>query len=497
MGTGTGMGTSEKVKQGLAGNCGELSAWGRCTGQVASACVAGQRVDVNCAASGRRCAITREGARCLARTAQDCEPDDAPRCDGDVLWHCFEGRWQSFDCARRLGRCDSLATARCVDTRDPGRGELRASQERCDGKDQDQDGTIDEGQVCDKVALVAFVSGEAARGDFSETLERERETLERVFAPLHFEWAKTVSASAPASFEPDALDQEARKLARAESRYERVTANQSTGAAPQTEDIGLDFYIPVLFVDEIDTDPPITGISALPNASCGGVRISDRTAPIEGLIVVAARRTALTLAHELGHYLGLCHTHDEITAYGADTRTALECAVTGDGLCDTPWDPGPEQCALREDCSPLCAGTPAAPDTRNVMSYYMPCRDGLSLEQHAVVEHNLALRRGWFRCQNPASCPCSVGGERTCPEAMSCQPASERGTGFCLLDGASLPGAPCDDVADCSLGGICLGADTGGRPRNARCVRPCQDACQCSDVGLAFQVCAEDLEERR
>ena len=473
--------------------CNDVSAIGRCAGNVATACVGDQQVTIDCAASGRRCAVTREGVRCLERTALDCDSDDAPSCDGDALRHCVDGRWQVVDCAKRLGRCDRGSPARCVGTQTPRTVAGDGVEERCDGSDQDRDGRIDEGQVCDKVALVAFVAGSTPAG-FAEQLEHELATLNRVYAPLRFEWAKTVPLGGAGAFNPDALDEVASQLARAESRFEREALRAASSPQPASSpesNRGLDFYVPVLFVEAIATEPPSAGVSTLPNASCGGVRISDRAAPPEGLVVLSAARRRETLAHELGHYLGLCHTHDEITAYGVDATSLPECAVSGDGLCDTPWDPGPEQCALLDDCGTLCASAPAAPDTSNVMSYYMPCRTGLSAQQLAIVERGLALRRGWFRCFNPARCPCTIGGsEPECPAAMSCQPTAEGAAAACLIDGASLPGAPCDDGSDCSLGAICLGA---GARQRARCTRPCQDGCTCADVGLPFRVCAEDL----
>lgn len=44
-----------------------------------------------------------------------------------------------------------------------------------------------------------------------------------------------------------------------------------------------------------------------------------------------------TLSHEVGHYLGLYHTHE--TSFGDEAVDGSDCTVDGDLLCDTPADP--------------------------------------------------------------------------------------------------------------------------------------------------------------
>ncbi len=44
-----------------------------------------------------------------------------------------------------------------------------------------------------------------------------------------------------------------------------------------------------------------------------------------------------TLAHEVGHYLGLYHTHS--TVFGDEAVDGSDCSTEGDLLCDTPADP--------------------------------------------------------------------------------------------------------------------------------------------------------------
>ncbi len=43
-----------------------------------------------------------------------------------------------------------------------------------------------------------------------------------------------------------------------------------------------------------------------------------------------------TIAHEMGHYFGLLHTHE--TANGTELVNGTNCGTAGDLLCDTPAD---------------------------------------------------------------------------------------------------------------------------------------------------------------
>ena len=458
-------------------DCAGVPVQGICSGEVASACVGGTAFTVDCTELGQRCVMTREGARCVKRTRRDCSATDSAQCVGDSLRRCVDGQWDDLDCAKRLGRCAlSGGGAQCIGGQAPSASTTPI--ERCDGEDDDRDGAIDEDAVCDAVPLVAFIAGGVPGGSvpdgFDAQLERDLANVNRIYHPLTFRWAKIMPKAVATRVHPDELDGFARLLSR----------------EPE-----LPFFIPVLYVEEITSQPETSGQASLPNATCGGIRLTDHAAPPEGIVVVSASRQPDTLAHELGHYLGLCHTHDELVSYGLIPQS-VECDLSGDGICDTPWDPGPERCALLRACGIACADPVAQPDVSNVMSYYMPCRRGLSAEQLALVERGLQLRRGWFPCLDADQCRCLPGEPGDCPTQMSCRPSGQGESGVCKLDGPALPGAPCEDVSDCSNGSVCLGAGAGDA-RVSRCVRACRVSapdCACSDVGLPFPVCGEDLE---
>lgn len=86
------------------------------------------------------------------------------------------------------------------------------------------------------------------------------------------------------------------------------------------------------------------------------------------------------LAHEIGHCLGLFHTHETILCVENIERSGLNvnCDTCGDLLCDTPADPflaistsrvNDADCAYIHDPTRTRNGLPYTPDTRNIMSY--------------------------------------------------------------------------------------------------------------------------------
>ena len=97
------------------------------------------------------------------------------------------------------------------------------------------------------------------------------------------------------------------------------------------------------------------------------------------------------LAHEIGHCIGLWHTHETINDKEEIPRTGNQanCMTAGDELCDTPADPGLEldnSNVSDANCQyiggEMFNGSNYAPDTRNVMSYTLPhCMEWFSTGQ--------------------------------------------------------------------------------------------------------------------
>lgn len=155
-----------------------------------------------------------------------------------------------------------------------------------------------------------------------------------------------------------------------------------------------------------------------------------------------------TLAHEMGHFLGLLHTHQNDYRYTPENEwnpllnPALcdccdclpeafvpdqdicsncsepcdcDCTNSGDFICDTPVDPGTDYCSSiceEENCpvtltiSGQSMSFTYQPDKKNLMSYYQGCREYFSLQQLDRMKEVLALypSREYLRDANVPQC---------------------------------------------------------------------------------------------
>lgn len=84
----------------------------------------------------------------------------------------------------------------------------------------------------------------------------------------------------------------------------------------------------------------VDGITA-PNGNrlCGLSKFPFQSAPDERYVLLAkdCALTGVTLIHELGHFFGLLHTHEN--QFGYELVNGNNCHNAGDLICDTPADP--------------------------------------------------------------------------------------------------------------------------------------------------------------
>ncbi len=108
-----------------------------------------------------------------------------------------------------------------------------------------------------------------------------------------------------------------------------------------------------------------------------------------------------TVAHELGHYFGLLHTHGGSANELAD---GSNCATEGDLICDTPADPTLSSSNVSTACFYTGTSVDAnnmsySPDVNNVMSYSRKsCRNQFSAMQYSVISNTNVTERNNLNC---------------------------------------------------------------------------------------------------
>lgn len=354
--------------------CDKLAEGGRCDGDVLRYCELGHARSFDCKELGGKCRDFDGEPNCIAD--RPCTGPD--RCRGDVAVVCVDGQRDSVDCAPGA-RCelDDAGHPRCVK-----RAVLAPLP--CRGCACPP---VTPAALARPVPLIAFV----VSGD-GHTVESE----ERVRASV---------AQAAASFAEVGIElklSEIRTIDRPSWLSANVKTVEEVERDPEIRPRDKPFFVPLVFVRDLHVGAKaVPGIGSLPNGTCADL---PRQGPIGdvGVVVLARLRYPTTLAHELGHYFGLCHTHQkELPAPSIvldEAGTAPPCAIcgrTGDGVCDTPIDPGPDngQCAVADpDACTLSCRSGEAPDPKNLMSYYVQCRRAFTAEQGAFMRRTAQQR---------------------------------------------------------------------------------------------------------
>ncbi len=110
-----------------------------------------------------------------------------------------------------------------------------------------------------------------------------------------------------------------------------------------------------------------------------------------------------TLAHEIGHYFSLLHTHS--VSFGEELVNGTNCSVAGDLFCDTPADPKLSTSNVNQSCVYIGSeqdflGDFYNPDVTNIMSYSRKhCRDYFSMEQLNQMNAYFNTYRNYLSCQ--------------------------------------------------------------------------------------------------
>lgn len=162
----------------------------------------------------------------------------------------------------------------------------------------------------------------------------------------------------------------------------------------------------------------------------------SRFPPSADLAVIAAAcaTNGSTLAHEVGHYFGLLHTHE--TFYGAELVDGSNCTFAGDMICDTPADPTLGNTNVSPGC--VYTGTvvdgnmmPYMPDVTNIMSYARKeCRFYFSPMQYSILNMTMQTDRTNLYCSY------GVGLKEQAAEQFSVFPNPGTGRLGILLDRA-------------------------------------------------------------
>ena len=160
-----------------------------------------------------------------------------------------------------------------------------------------------------------------------------------------------------------------------------------------------------------------------PDGACGWARFTSDL-PVDYIVIAnGCADNQSTVAHEIGHYFDLFHTHE--TAFGVECPDGSNCGSAGDLLCDTPADPDVSgmvngSCVYTGNAT-ACGGQAYAPDPTNIMSYSVKsCRTFFSPQQIAKIAFTSLVGRSYldYNC-TPVNDVCSGAFPLVCGQTTS------------------------------------------------------------------------------
>jgi PKD repeat protein len=131
-----------------------------------------------------------------------------------------------------------------------------------------------------------------------------------------------------------------------------------------------------------------------------------------------------SLAHEMGHFFSLIHTHGPDDNKTTELVDGSNCDTDGDGICDTPADPGLTNDTVNNFCKYTGCETDSngdkyVPDTNNIMSYSRKgCRNYFTPQQLARIYAFYQTAKSYLACQ-AFNANFSTNISQTCEESLT------------------------------------------------------------------------------
>ncbi|MCB0571621.1 MAG: hypothetical protein KDC66_17745, partial [Phaeodactylibacter sp.] len=169
-----------------------------------------------------------------------------------------------------------------------------------------------------------------------------------------------------------------------------------------------------------------------PDGACGWARFTGDL-PVDYIVIAnGCADNQSTVAHEIGHYFDLFHTHE--TAFGVECPDGSNCGSAGDLLCDTPADPDvsgnvDNSCNYTGNAT-ACGGQAYNPDPTNIMSYSLKaCRTFFSPQQVSKIAFTSLTGRSYldYNC-TPVNDVCSGAFPLVCGQSVSVDISSATAT---------------------------------------------------------------------